>query len=140
LLTLIVEGSENLSAALLELQEADLEPLRSADILRAARAVAAEGKTVTRAGIEDALSDEHRRLLNELSVGGVPLDGVAPEDCVRELRCGPLMTRMAEIQKDLARATGADQEALLSEKLMLRRQMTNISAASVTERTSEASK
>jgi DNA primase len=138
LLTLLVEGSENLSTALLDLQEADLEPLRSADILRAARAMAAEGKTVTRAGIEDVLSDEHKRLLNELSVGGVPLDGVAPEDCVRELRCGPLMTRMAEIQKDLARATGADQEALLSEKLMLKRQMTNISA--VTERTSEASK
>jgi DNA primase len=140
LLTLIVEGSENLSSALLDLEEADLEPLRSADILRAARAVAAEGKTVTRAGIEDALSDEHRRLLNEISVRAVPVDGVAPEDCVRELRCGPLMTRMAEIQKDLARATGADQEALLSEKLMLKRRMTSISAAPVTERTSEASK
>jgi hypothetical protein len=126
LLTLIVEGSENLSAALLELQEADLEPLRSADILRAARAVAAEGRTVTRAAIEDALSDDHRRLLNEISVGLVPADGVAPEECVRELRCGPLKARMAEIQKDLAQATGADQEALLSEKLMLKRQMTSL--------------
>ena len=47
---------------------------------------------------------------------------------MRELRCGPLVTRMAEIQKDLARATGADQEALLSEKLMLKRQMTNMSS------------
>jgi DNA primase len=141
LLTLIVEGSENLSAALLDLQEADLEPLRSADILRAARAVAAEGKTVTRASIEDALGDEHRRLLNEISVGAVPVDGVAPEDCVRELRCGPLTTRMAEIQKDLARATGADQEALLSEKLMLKRQIMSISAVTaVTTGTSEASK
>jgi hypothetical protein len=45
---------------------------------------------------------------------------------VRELRCGPLKARMAEIQKDLAQATGADQEALLSEKLMLKRQMTSL--------------
>jgi DNA primase len=126
LLTLIVEGSETLSTALLELQEADLVPLRSADILRAARVVAAEGRTVTRAGIEDALSDDHRRLLNEISVGAVPVAGVSPEDCVRELRCGPLKARMAEIQRDLARATGADQEALLSEKLLLSRQMTSL--------------
>ena len=71
--------------------------------------------------------------------GRCPSDGVAPEDCVRELRCGPLKARMAEIQKDLARATGADQEALLSEKLMLKRRMTSFHEP-VTQRTSGASK
>jgi hypothetical protein len=45
---------------------------------------------------------------------------------VRELRCGPLKARMAEIQKDLARATGADEEALLAEKLQLTRLLTSL--------------
>jgi DNA primase len=126
LLTLIVEGSGELPAALLDLQEPDLERLRSADILRAARALAAEGRTVSRSGLEDALGDDDRRLLNEIAVGAVPVDGVAPGECVRELRCGPLKARMAEIQKDLARATGADEEALLAEKLQLTRFLTSL--------------
>jgi hypothetical protein len=45
---------------------------------------------------------------------------------VRELRCGPLKARMAEIQKDLARATGTDQEALLNEKLQITRLITTL--------------
>jgi DNA primase len=126
LLTLIVEGSEALPAALLELQEPDLEKLRSAAILRTARAHAAQGQTVTRASLEDELSDDDRRLLNEIAVGAVTGGGVAPADCVRELRCGPLKARMAEIQKDLARATGADQEALLNEKLQITRLITTL--------------
>jgi DNA primase len=126
LLTLLVEGSEALPAALLDLQEPDMEKLRSAAILRAARAHAAEGKTVSRASLEEELSEDDRRLLNEIAVGAVPVGGVAPMDCVRELRCGPLKARMAEIQKDLARATGADQEALLNEKLQITRLITTL--------------
>jgi DNA primase len=126
LLTLLVEGSETLPAALLELHEPDMENLRSAAILRAARAHAAEGKTVSRARLEDELSEDDRRLLNEIAVGAVPVGGVAPMDCVRELRCGPLKARMAEIQKDLARATGTDQEALLNEKLQITRLITTL--------------
>ena len=38
----------------------------------------------------------------------------------------PLMARMAQIQKDLARGSGADEEALLNEKLQLKRQMTSL--------------
>src|SRR6185503_5410415 len=53
LLTLLVEGSETLAAALLELHEPDMENLRSAAILRAARAHAADGKSVSRASLED---------------------------------------------------------------------------------------
>jgi hypothetical protein len=81
---------------------------------------------VSRSGLEDALGDDDRRLLNEIAVGAVPVDGVAPGECVRELRCGPLKARMAEIQKDLARATGADEEALLAEKLQLTRLLTSL--------------
>jgi DNA primase len=126
LLTLLVEGSETLPAALLELHEPDMEKLRSATILRVARAHAAEGKSVSRASLEDELGEDDRRLLNEIAVGAVPVGGVAPGDCVRELRCGPLKARMAEIQKDLARATGTDQEALLTEKLQITRLITTL--------------
>jgi DNA primase len=126
LLTFIVEGSDDLSAALLELQQADLEPLRSAPILTAACALAVSGKPVSRASLEAALGDEERRLLNEIAVGSMPVEGVTAADCVRELRRGPLMARMAQIQKDLARGSGADEEALLNEKLQIKRQMTSL--------------
>jgi len=126
LLTLIVEGSGDLTAALLELHEADLGPLRSAPILTAARDRAAAGNAVSRSALDEALGDEDRRLLNEIAVQGTPTEGVTASECVRELRCVPLKARMAEIQKDLARATGADQEALLAEKLQLKRQMASL--------------
>lgn len=126
LLTLIVEGSDDLAAALLEVEECDLELLRSAPILTAARALAAGGKPVTRAALEDALGDEERRLLNEIAVGSMPIEGTTAADCVRELRRVPLMARMAQIQKDLARGSGADEEALLNEKLQIKRQMTSL--------------
>jgi hypothetical protein len=111
----------------MDLQEGDLEPLRSASILRAARALAAEGKPLNRTSMEGALGEgDDRRLLNEIAVGAVPTGGVAPGDCVRELRCVPLKARMAEIQRHLAGATGADEEALLSEKLQITRLMTSL--------------
>src|SRR5262249_20815236 len=126
LLTLIVEGSEDLPAALLDLQGVDLEPVQSAPILSAARDRAAAGQTVSRTAIDEALGEDDRRLLNEIAVQGTPTEGVTAGDCVRELRCIPLKARMAEIQKDLARATGSDQEALLAEELQLKRQMTTL--------------
>ena len=127
LLTLIVEGSDGLSPALLDLQEADLQSLRSAAILRAARARAAAGQKVTRAGFDESLGEDDRRLLDEITIQGVATgEQVRPLDCVRELRCQPLKARMAEIQRDLAGATGSDQEALLSEKLQLKRLITSL--------------
>ena len=126
LLSLIVEEGEGIAAALADLQDADLEPLRSADVLRAARELARAGQPVTRARLEDGLSEADRRLLNEIAVAAAPTEGATPGECVRELRCGPLKARMAEIQKDLARATGTDQEALLAEKLQIKRQMTSL--------------
>ena len=127
LLSLIVEGSDSLSPALLDLQEADLQSLRSAAILRAARARAAAGQKVTRAGFDESLGEDDRRLLDEITIQGVATgEQVQPLDCVRELRCQPLKARMAEIQRDLAGATGSDQEALLSEKLQLKRLITSL--------------
>ena len=51
---------------------------------------------------------------------------MTPGDCARELKCRPLKARMAEIQRDLGRASGPDLEALLEEKLQLKRQMAGL--------------
>jgi len=45
---------------------------------------------------------------------------------VRVLRRQPLEARMAEIQKSLAGASGDAQDALLAEKMRLRRQMAEL--------------
>ncbi|HEX5688069.1 MAG TPA: hypothetical protein VFY73_28965, partial [Ideonella sp.] len=47
-------------------------------------------------------------------------------ECVKELKSWPLKARMAEIQKDLPKASGAAQEALLAEKLELKRRMSTL--------------
>jgi DNA primase len=123
LLTLIVQGVEGVGAALGELDESDLAGLRSTAVLRAARQLAAGGQAITADGLAAALEEPDGRLLRELAVQPPPVEVVASE-CVRELKRRPLRARMAEIQKELPRAQGPAQEALLAEKLMLTRQMT----------------
>jgi DNA primase len=126
LVTLIVEGSGDLAAALADLQDADLSSLRSAPVLRAARDLVTQGQAVTRARLDDVLDEDDRRLLNEIAVGAVSTSGVDAGECVRELRRLPLRARMAQIQKDLGGATGQDQEALLEEKIQLTRLITSL--------------
>jgi hypothetical protein len=93
-------------------------------VLKAALEMAARGERVSVAALQEALTDEDcRRLVSELAVAGAPERGPAPGECVRELKRRPLQARMAQIQKDLGGATGPRLEALLSEKLQLRRLM-----------------
>jgi DNA primase len=123
LLTLVVQGVEGVSDALGELEEADLAGLRSGALLRLARRLAAEGQPVTAEGLAAAVEEEEDgRLLRELAVRPIPVEA-APAECVRELKRRPLRARMAEIQKELPRAQGPAQEALLAEKLLITRQM-----------------
>jgi DNA primase len=124
LLALVLQGSEGVDAALRELDEGEMAGLRSAPVLKAALEMAARGERVTVAALQEALTDEDcRRLVSELAVAGAPERGPAPGECVRELKRRPLQARMAQIQKDLGGATGPRLEALLSEKLQLRRLM-----------------
>jgi hypothetical protein len=126
LVGLILQGAEGVAEALQDLEEGDLEGLGSAPVLRAARALSDEGRPLTASSLEARLGegdDETRRLLTEVAVEPLPEDGLRPEDCVRELRCRPLRSRMAQIQKDLTKTSGSAQEALLSEKLTLKRRI-----------------
>jgi DNA primase len=126
LLALMLEGREGVGDALDTLQDADLQGLRSEEVLRAAKGLAAGGRTVEAEALAGAVGDESRRMLREIAVDGPPTTGVTPADCARELRCRPLKARMAEIQRDLGGASGPALEALLEEKLQLKRQMTGI--------------
>jgi hypothetical protein len=72
------------------------------------------------------LDEDARRLMSEIAVAGAPAEHLSAEECVRVLRRQPLEARMAEIQKSLAGASGDAQDALLAEKMRLRRQMAEL--------------
>jgi DNA primase len=122
LLTLALQGVDGVADALGELDEGDLAGLRTGAVLRAARTLAAEGQPVTADGLAGVVGEADGRLLRELAVQPPPVEA-APAECVKELKRRPLRARMAEIQRELPRAQGPAQEALLAEKLLLTRQM-----------------
>jgi DNA primase len=126
LLGLVAQGAAGVEIALDELQDGDIEGLRSAPLLRAAQAVARKNERVTLPAVLEALDDDARRVMSEIAVEGVPAEHLSAEECVRELRRQPLKARMAEIQKRLAGASGETQEALLAEKTRLVRQMAGL--------------
>ncbi len=126
LLALVAQGAAGVEIALDELQESDLEGLRSAPLLRVAQAVARKNERVTLPAVLDGLDEDARRVMSQIAVEGVPTEGLSAEDCVRELRRQPLKARMAEIQKRLAGASEDAQEALLAEKTRLVRQMAGL--------------
>jgi DNA primase len=127
LLALVLTGAEGVDEALAELGEADLDALRAAPLLRAAKAIWRRGEAMTLASITAEVGDEDaRRLLSEIAVEGAPEEGLSAQECVREIRRQPLKARMAEIQKSLRGAQGEALEALLSEKTRLVRQMAGL--------------
>ena len=123
LLALVAQGAAGVEDALKELEESDIEGLRSADLLRAAQAVARRDDRVTLSAVVAELDEDARRMMSQIAVEAAPMECLSAEECVRVLRRQPLEARMAEIQKNLAGATGAAQDALLAEKNRLRRQM-----------------
>src|SRR6185369_11695504 len=127
LLASLLQEDETVGAAVGELLEEELDGLRSAPVLRAARDLASHGSRVTVAALQAALpDDESRRLVSELAVAGSPDKGPVPGECVRELKRRPLQARMAQIQRDLGGASGPQLEELLEEKLHLRRQLAGL--------------
>jgi DNA primase len=126
LVALLLADAEGAGEALDGLDHASIQGLRAAPVLAAARAVRGRGERVTAAGLEQALEEEDRRMVREVAVDPPVTQGVDPAECVRELRRLPLQTRMAEIQRDLPQARGQAEEALLEEKLRLKRQMAEL--------------
>jgi hypothetical protein len=81
---------------------------------------------VTLAAVVAELDEEARRLMSQIAVEGAPSEALSAEECVRVLRRQPLEARMAEIQKSLAGASGEKEDALLAEKIRIRRQMAEL--------------
>jgi DNA primase len=127
LLSLVANGAADVGAVVCSLDETEIASLRSAPVLKAVMAVARRGAAVSLQTVSAELEDEEsRRLLSQAAVEGVPATASSAADCVRELRGRPLQARMAEIQRTLAGASGAVQEALLAEKTRLRRQLAEL--------------
>jgi len=126
LLALVAQSAAGVEEALKELEDQHLEGLRAAELLRAARAIAQRDERVTLPLVLAELDEDARRLMSEIAVAGAPAEHLSAEECVRVLRRQPLEARMAEIQKSLAGASGDAQDALLAEKMRLRRQMAEL--------------
>jgi len=126
LLALVAQGAAGVENALDELTDADLDGLRSAPLLRAAQVVARRDERVTLQAVVAELDEDARRTMSEIAVEGAPAEHLSAEECVRALRLLPLEARLKEIQAHLAGATGDAQDALLAEKIRLRRQMAEI--------------
>jgi len=126
LIGLILSDAPGVREALESIEEEDLVPLGAAQILRAARQLVKDGRPVTLAELEGVLDEDDRRLLSEAAVEDSPEKGITPAECVKELKTWPLKSRMAEIQKDLSKASGEAQEALLAEKLELKRRLSTL--------------
>jgi hypothetical protein len=126
LIGLILSDAPGVPDALESIEEEDLEPLGAAQILRVARQLVLDGRPVTLAELEGVLDEDDRRLLSEAAVEDSPEKGITPAECVKELKSWPLKSRMAEIQKDLSKASGTAQEALLAEKLELKRRLSTL--------------
>jgi len=126
LLALVAQGAAGVENALDELTDADLDGLRSAPLLRAAQVVARRDERVTLQAVVAELDEDARRTMSEIAVEGAPAEHVSAEECVRALRLLPLEARLKEIQANLAGASGEAQDALLAEKIRLRRQMAEI--------------
>jgi DNA primase len=126
LLALLFTGAEGAEQALTDLDAATLEGLASRDILLKAQEVRSRGERVTASAVGVDLPDDARRVVTEAAIAGAPATGLTAEACVKELKSLPLQARMTAIQKDLGSARGHDLEALLEEKLQLRRMIANL--------------
>jgi DNA primase len=127
LLALALQGAEGSREALLELSEADIDGLAMEEALRAARSLAASGAPLsTHALLEAMASAEAQKILREIEVAPPPTGDATPQDCVRELRGGPLRVRMADIQKRLPGASGDDLDRLLREKTEILQRLANL--------------
>jgi DNA primase len=127
LVALILKKTEGVEEALAELCETDFQELPSAELLRAAKGLYLRNEPLSAASLEAALAgDDARRLLHEIAVEDPPVDWANPLKCVQGLRRMVLKRRLAEIQRELAAASGDSLDALLHEKNTLSIRIANL--------------
>jgi DNA primase len=127
LLGQLLGGREGAGAALQALDDEYLTGLALADVLRVARQLHAKGTNVTHSALESALPDERQqRFLREIALLAPPSGSLSPAECVRELKHMALKRRLADIQRRLEGASEDKLEALLQEKLSVKRLIGNL--------------
>jgi hypothetical protein len=126
LIGLNLSDATGVADALESIEDEDLQPRGAAQILRAARLLVLDGMPVTLPALVGVLDVDDRRLLSGAAAADSPEKGITPDECVKELKSWPLKSRMEQIQKELSKSTGAAQEALLAEKLDLKRRLSTL--------------
>jgi DNA primase len=101
LLVGIVQKPAEFVPALAELDEADLDGLRSAAILKEARALRVDSPAVVPTTLLERLNEEEGRLLTGLAVGG--REPAPASDCVRALRAMRFERERAGLQREIDR-------------------------------------
>lgn len=128
LLALIVKEAEGVPQALEALADEELAALGSGPILRAARALLTRGVQLTAMELARELPDpDDQRLVHGMAVAPIPTESATPEDCVLEIKRWHLEAKMAEIEKEIPRAKGTVQDALLAEHLALKQRIAGLS-------------
>jgi DNA primase len=126
LLSLIVQETQGVAEAIAELQEEDIEGLKTAAILRAAKSLQDKGEPPTAASLTEAVgSDEDRRLLREVAIEATPVEHADPLHCVLELRRATLGRRLEHARagvRDL-QSKGEDWRELLLESNRLAKEL-----------------
>jgi DNA primase len=127
LLVQLLGGEERAGAALEALEDEDLAGLALGHVLRAARQLRVSGTTPSLPALETALGDPAQlRVLREIALSAPPTGTLSPEECVRELKHLALKRRLADIQRRLEGASEDKLEALLQEKLSVKRLIGNL--------------
>jgi DNA primase len=127
LLWAMVHQPEELAAALRQLEMADLEGLRSQDVLEKARQTARSGKSELPNAVMERLTDQEAQLLARVATDREPPVSDLGE-CVRELRFGRIRRQILALQQEIddhaaAGRAEARLDELLREKNALSSQM-----------------
>ncbi len=129
LIARMLRRSEGVVEALAEIEDSDLQGLRSAAVIRAAVKLSANRQEITVAALERELAnDEERRLVREAAVAETPAREQSLHECVLEIRRHSLARRLRQIQRELPHADGPAVVALLQEKLDLKRRISQLDA------------
>lgn len=120
---------------LLEVQDADIEGLRSCEVLRAARDLAVEQPESIPSALFGRLSEKDAQLLSAVAAHAAPPSRGA-EHCLRDLRLQRLRRELSRLQEAIGQIQGnpgraEDLRALLAQKLGLSREIADLEASFV---------
>jgi hypothetical protein len=122
LLWALVHAPADVAPILRELEPADVEGLRSQDLLEKALTLRDLDADLVPAALMERLSDEEAQLLATVASSGFP-PSLDLHECVQVLRFGRIERQLAEIQRDIDRAGEGRSAEALSQLLRLKNEL-----------------